>query len=264
MAVGLSAPETILPVAGIKLAAMHAGIKKNAKPDLVIIQCDEGTRGAATFTRNAFCAAPVIVAREHLASHAPRALLINSGNANAGTGELGLEDARTSCRYVADALQCDSGAILPFSTGVIGEPLPMAVIDAGVRQLVGALDEANWLDAAHGIMTTDTLPKAVSRTVSVDGESITISGISKGSGMIRPDMATMLAFVATDADIEQGLLQECLGDAVDISFNAITVDGDTSTNDACVLLATGRSKAAQIIDGEPLAAFRAALVDVCR
>jgi glutamate N-acetyltransferase/amino-acid N-acetyltransferase len=264
MAVGLSAPETILPVAGIKLAAMHAGIKKNGKPDLVIIQCDEGTRAAATFTRNAFCAAPVIVAREHLACHAPRALLINSGNANAGTGGQGLQDARTTCRYVADALQCDSGAILPFSTGVIGETLPMAVIDAGVKQLVGALDEANWLDAAHGIMTTDTLAKAVSRTLSIDGETITISGISKGSGMIRPDMATMLAFIATDADIEQSLLQKCLGDAVDISFNAITVDGDTSTNDACVLLATGRSKAGQIIDGDSLAAFKAALEDVCR
>jgi len=264
MAVGLSAPETILPVAGIKLAAMHAGIKKNGKPDLVIIQCDEGTRAAATFTRNAFCAAPVIVAREHLAYHAPRALLINSGNANAGTGEQGLQDARTTCRYVADALQCDSGAILPFSTGVIGETLPMAVIDAGVKQLVGALDEANWLDAAHGIMTTDTLAKAVSRTLSIDGETITISGISKGSGMIRPDMATMLAFIATDADIEQSLLQKCLGDAVDISFNAITVDGDTSTNDACVLLATGRSKAGHIIDGNSLTAFKAALEDVCR
>ena len=264
MAVGLSAPEAILPVAGIKLAAMHAGIKKNGKPDLVIIQCGEGTRCAATFTQNAFCAAPVIVAREHLASHAPRALLINSGNANAGTGEQGLDDARKCCQYVADALQCDSGTVLPFSTGVIGQALPMAVIDAGVKKLLGAVDEANWLDAAHGIMTTDTLPKAVSRTLSISGETITISGISKGSGMIRPDMATMLAFIATDANIEQDLLQNCLGDAVDISFNAITVDGDTSTNDACVLLATGQSKAAQIIDGAPLAAFRAALEDVCR
>ena len=191
MAVGLSAPETILPVAGIKLAAMHAGIKKNGKPDLVIIQCDEGTRCAATFTQNAFCAAPVIVAREHLASRAPRALLINSGNANAGTGERGLEDARKCCQYVADVLQCDSGAVLPFSTGVIGETLPMTVIDAGVRQLAGALDEANWLDAAHGIMTTDTLPKAVSRTLNINAETITISGISKGSGMIRPDMASI-------------------------------------------------------------------------
>ena len=264
MAVGLTSPDTILSIAGIKLAAAHAGIKKNGKPDLVIIQCDEGTRCAATFTRNAFCAAPVIVAKEHLSSHPVRALLINSGNANAGTGQRGLDDARHCCRSLAAAIHCEAGSILPFSTGVIGETLPIDVIDTGIDQLSDMLDQENWMDAAQGIMTTDTLPKAVSRSLSIDGKSVTISGIAKGSGMIRPDMATMLAFIATDACIDQAPLQQCLSDAVDMSFNAITVDGDTSTNDACVLLATGRSAAGKISDGDALLAFSEALQDVCR
>ncbi len=244
MPVGLREPEALLPVDGIRLAATHAGIKADAsRDDLVLIEIAEGSSLAAVFTRNRFCAAPVIVAREHLAAavDGPRYLLVNSGNANAGTGEPGLEAARRSCAELAELAATSDTAVLPFSTGVIGELLPVERVNAALPGLLQSLDTDAWLAAARGIMTTDTLPKAASRRIEIDGRPVTLTGICKGSGMIRPDMATMLAYVATDARIEAADLQSMLQAAVDQSFNAITVDGDTSTNDACVLMATGRS-----------------------
>ncbi len=264
MAVGLGEPGELLPVAGIRLASTHAGIKADPeRDDLVLIEAAEGSRLAAVFTRNRFCAAPVTLAREHLPQQGDgsRYLLINSGNANAGTGAAGLEAARETCRALADLAGVDVSAVLPFSTGVIGELLPAARIAASLPRLHGALDGAAWLAAARGIMTTDTLPKAASRRVTIDGRPVTLTGICKGSGMIRPDMATMLAFVATDAVIEPTVLQDCLRQAVDQSFNAITVDGDTSTNDACVLIATGRSGVVVDERSEP---FMEALLDLFR
>ena len=244
MAVGLREPDMLLPVAGIRLASTHAGIKADAsRDDLVLIEIAEGSSLAAVFTRNRFCAAPVIVARKHLAATVggPRYLLVNSGNANAGTGEPGLEAARRSCAVLAQLTATRAAAVLPFSTGVIGELLPVDRVNAALPGLLQSLKADAWLAAARGIMTTDTLPKAASRRIEIDGRPVTLTGICKGSGMIRPDMATMLAYVATDARIEAENLQSMLQAAVDRSFNAITVDGDTSTNDACVLMATGRS-----------------------
>lgn len=245
MAVGLCEPGEILPVAGIKLASISAGIKKNGMNDMVVLQVDDRASCAATFTKNAFCAAPVTLARQHLAQQTPekgiRALLINSGNANAGTGDIGMKNAVQSCEWMAEKLQCSPQQILPFSTGVIGQQLPMAAMQSGIDKVAAQLLEDNWLLAAKGIMTTDTVAKAVSTTVMLDGQKVTISGIAKGSGMICPNMATMLSFIATDANIEAGFLQQCLSVAVDDSFNAITVDGDTSTNDACVLVATAKA-----------------------
>ena len=265
MAVGLSDPEEILPVAGIELASFAAGIKKNGKHDLVVITFDETSSCAATFTRNAFCAAPVTLARQHLSQHSPRALLINSGNANAGTGETGMQNTIQSCAWLAEKLRCLPEQILPFSTGVIGEQLPMSVLNSGIDQVVNGFSDNNWLLAARGIMTTDTVAKAVSRTISVDGQQITISGIAKGSGMICPNMATMLSFITTDADVEDKFLQQCLSSAVEKSFNSITVDGDTSTNDACVLIATAKAKNKQLTDdSEGASAFIDGLNEVCQ
>ena len=250
MAVGLSEPEKIYPVAGIKLASVSAGIKKNGSNDLVVFVIDQNAACAATFTQNAFCAAPVTLAKKHLSHFSSeqtvRALLINSGNANAGTGETGKQNARQSCAWLAEKLQCSVEQILPFSTGVIGEQLPMPQLQSGIDKVVSNLSEDNWLSAAKGIMTTDTVAKAVSKTIKIDGQTVTISGIAKGSGMICPNMATMLSFVTTDATIEAGFLQQCLADAVEKSFNSITVDGDTSTNDACVLIATAKANNTQL------------------
>ena len=261
MAVGLRIPETLLAVEGIRLAAVHSGIKADLeKKDLVLIEVSETTKLSAVFTSNRFCAAPVTVAREHLAENSKsRYLLINSGNANAGTGESGYNDAIASCKAIADMVGVDETAVLPFSTGVIAAPLPVKKIQRATPDLVGQLDEGGWLSAAEGIMTTDTLPKAISRTVKIGGSHIVITGISKGSGMIKPDMATMLAFIATDAQIEQKLLDELHKEAVDKSFNAITVDGDTSTNDACLLMATGKSGVRVMSNNEQ---FKQALIEV--
>ncbi|VAW51611.1 Glutamate N-acetyltransferase @ N-acetylglutamate synthase [hydrothermal vent metagenome] len=233
--------KNILPVAGIKLAAVSAGIKKNGGEDLVVLSFDENSACAAIFTQNAFCAAPVTLSKQHLSQYSPSALLINSGNANAGTGEIGLQNAKQSCNWLADVLHCSPEQVLPFSTGVIGEQLPMSVFQSGINKAVEQLSEDNWLAAAKGIMTTDIVEKAITKTLLLDGKQITISGIAKGSGMICPNMATMLAFIATDANIDTDFLQQCLTKAVENSFNAITVDGDTSTNDACVLIATGKA-----------------------
>ena len=266
MPVGLKEPEEISAIAGLQLASMAAGIKKNGNDDLVVITIEASANCAATFTQNSFCAAPVTVAKNHLASEMPRALLINSGNANAGTGDTGLQNALQSCQWLAETLDCSAQQVLPFSTGVIGEQLPMPVLKAGIEKISNQLSEDNWLSAAQGIMTTDTVAKAVSKTITLDNKTVTISGIAKGSGMICPNMATMLAFIATDADIEADFLQQCLSTVVDESFNAITVDGDTSTNDACVLIATGKAAnrpLASTAETEA-AVFADALADICR
>jgi len=201
----------------------------------------EGSGCAAVFTRNAFCAAPVTVARDHLAARVPAYLLVNTGNANAGTGSQGIRDAGTCCTRLAELAGCSPQAVVPFSTGVIGEPLPVDRVADGLPEAFARLSEDGWTDAAHGIMTTDTVPKLASRRLEIDGHCVTVTGMAKGAGMIRPDMATMLAFIATDVALDGDLLHTCLTRAVTGSFNRITVDGDTSTNDACVLVATGRS-----------------------
>jgi glutamate N-acetyltransferase/amino-acid N-acetyltransferase len=253
-----------LPIRGLRLGCTAAGIRYKDRNDLVAIGLPAGSTCAAVFTRNAFCAAPVLVAREHLATTAPRYLVVNSGNANAGTGEAGLAAARESCRLVAAAAGCRAEEVLPFSTGVIGEPLPVERIGAAAGALLDTLAEDGWERAADAIMTTDTVRKLVSREVAVGDRSIRVTGMAKGAGMICPDMATMLAFVATDAAVAPELLQRCLEAAVEPSFNAITVDGDTSTNDACVLMATGGSgvvvDAADSPDG---LALSEAVRDVC-
>ncbi len=252
------------PVAGLRLGTTCAGIKQQGRRDVVLMALDEGVQLAAVFTRNAFCAAPVHICRRHLARQAPRYLLTNTGNANAGTGEAGMRDGLSCCEAVAQAAGCAPEAVLPFSTGVIGEPLPVEKITAAVPAAFEALTEDGWEDAAHGILTTDTVPKGASVQVVIDGKAVTVTGIAKGSGMIRPDMATMLAYVATDAAAPQAVLQACLAQAVDRSFNRVTVDGDTSTNDACVLMATGHSgvTVAQA-DGPAYETLCAAVNEVC-
>lgn len=250
-----------MSVNGLRLGTVAAGIRYPDRPDLVIIETVAGSTAAAVFTRNAFCAAPVTVAREHLERAAPRYLLINTGNANAGTGAQGLADARAACAMVAMATGCTPEQVLPFSTGVIGEPLPMARLESAIPQAVAALSAEGWEQAARGIMTTDTRPKWVSRRMTLAGRVVTVTGIAKGSGMICPNMATMLVFLATDAVVDKPRLQRCLEHAVDGSFNAITVDGDTSTNDACVLLATGCSGVS--ISDEHMAAFSGLVGEVC-
>ncbi len=247
MAVGLTGLPLMHPVDGIRLAAAEAGIKKPGRRDLVLIEAGQGTAVAAVFTRNAFCAAPVSVARRHLTAAAPRFLLINTGYANAGTGEQGIADAEACCRGVAAVCGCDAAQVLPFSTGVIGEPLPVERLVAALPDAGRGLAAEGWADAATGIMTTDTVPKGASRRIEVDGVTLTVTGIAKGAGMIRPNMATMLGFVATDAPLTGEALQGCLEHAVGRSFNRVTVDGDTSTNDACVLMATGKA-ALPVID----------------
>ncbi|MBN2887155.1 MAG: bifunctional glutamate N-acetyltransferase/amino-acid acetyltransferase ArgJ, partial [Chromatiaceae bacterium] len=224
-----------------------------------------GSQCAAVFTRNAFCAAPVTLARHHLAARAPRYLLINSGNANAGTGARGLDDARACCAALAEVAGCAPEEVLPFSTGVIGEPLPVDRFKAAMPALLQRFDANAWPAAARAIMTTDTVPKLCSRTFEIDGRQATLTGIAKGAGMICPDMATMLAFLVTDAAVAPELLHGCLGAAVERSFNAITIDGDTSTNDACVLAATGALGNAPIVEAGSAdhAALQAAVESLC-
>ncbi len=256
-------PE-LLPVPGFRLGTTSAGIKRPGRADLVVMALADGACSTAVFTRNAFCAAPVTVAREHLAQGQPSCFMINTGNANAGTGEQGVRDAQQCCESLAQHAGCSPGAVLPFSTGVIGEPLPVEKICAALPMALANLDENGWAAAASGILTTDTVPKGVSRQISLGGETITITGIAKGSGMIRPDMATMLAFIATDASVDSGALQQCLSAAVAKSFNRITVDGDTSTNDACVLVATAASTLPVLQqDGEDYETFCEAVSGVC-
>ena len=263
MSVGLTAPVELLPVAGIRLGITSAGIKKPGRRDLVVMEVAAGSACAAVFTRNAFCAAPVIVAREHLDTDTPRYLLINTGNANAGTGAPGLENARRCCASLAQHAGCAACEVLPFSTGVIGEPLPVDKLESAIPAALAALSANAWVEAAHGIMTTDTLPKGASRQVQIDGATITLTGIAKGAGMIRPDMATMLSFIATDAALPKTLLQRALVQSVNASFNRITVDGDTSTNDSCVLVATGAAGVNITEASAGYAAFASALTELC-
>ena len=264
MAVGQCDFPDMLNVAGITLGTACAGIKQTVKDDMLVIQMAEQSTCAAVFTQNAFCAAPVHVAKAHLA-HGPRWLLINSGNANAGTGEQGMQDALHSCAELAKVVGAAANQVLPFSTGVIGQPLPVTKITAALPTAIHHLAPDNWDKAARAIMTTDTFPKGVSKIITVAGQPITINGIAKGAGMIQPNMATMLGFIATDAKINKALLQHCLSLAVEQSFNRITVDGDTSTNDACVLMASGCSDAPEITaDSEHYAIFADALMTVCK
>lgn len=250
----------LLPVAGIQLATAAAGIRYSDRTDLALIEIDKGSTVSAVFTQNAFCAAPVLIAKEHLAKAIPRYLLINAGNANAGTGQAGLNAATACCEAVASELGCTTEEVLPFSTGVIGENLPVDKIQSVVADLKIDLNPHHWLTASQAIMTTDTVPKGVSCQVSIANQIVTFSGIAKGVGMIRPDMATMLAYITTDAKVDKLLLDQCLSNAVAQSLNRITIDGDTSTNDACVLVATGQSKV--VISEENLSEFQKALNQV--
>ncbi|MEE8264750.1 MAG: bifunctional glutamate N-acetyltransferase/amino-acid acetyltransferase ArgJ [Acidiferrobacterales bacterium] len=264
MAAGLSVLPKLHPVKGIRLGACAAGIRYPDRLDLVLIETAADTKAAAVFTRNRFCAAPVIVARDHLAASPPRALLINTGYANAGMGEIGLRDALACCRAVANRLGCKDAEVMPFSTGVIGGRLPVDRIVNALPACVERLGESEWADAAHGIMTTDSVAKGASRQFKLGSETVTLTGIAKGAGMIRPDMATMLAFIATDAALNPQALQESLRRAVARSFNRITVDGDTSTNDACILLATGRSAAkVGAVDSDSFEQFAAVVSQLC-
>ncbi|SEK62072.1 bifunctional glutamate N-acetyltransferase/amino-acid acetyltransferase ArgJ [Halomonas daqiaonensis] len=261
MAVGETRFPAMPVIEGVRLGTAMAGIKKPDRRDLVVIEILEGARVSGVFTRNAFCAAPVTVAREHLAACAARGvgsryLVINTGNANAGTGETGLRDARASCAELARLTGVGEQSVLPFSTGVIGEPLPIERLLAGLPTALQTLGDGAtaWREAGEGILTTDTRAKGASVTLALGNETVTINGIAKGSGMIRPDMATMLAFVATDASLESALLDQLLREAVERSFNCITVDSDTSTNDACMLISTGHG--AVVADEADLNVFR--------
>ena len=241
-------PEDMLPVGGVSLGTAAARIKNWSRDDVVLIGLDPGSRAAGVFTQNRFCAAPVIVCRDHLArAETIRALLINAGNANAGTGRRGVDDARACCAAVARALGCAEHEVLPFSTGVIMEPLPVDKIVAALPQCRAALSPSGWDAAVRAIMTTDTVPKAASHRAAIDGVPITVTGMAKGAGMIAPNMATMLGFVATDAAVTGPVLAELAASVAATSFNRITIDGDTSTNDSFVVIATGKAPTAPIV-----------------
>ena len=258
-------PDDLLPVPGVRLGTAAAKIKSWSRDDVLLVALDEGTVASGVFTQNRFCAAPVTVCRRHLAGDGrARALVVNAGNANAGTGERGIADAEATCAAVASTLSCEAAAVLPFSTGVIMEPLPLERIVAALPAAKAALAPDHWFEAVAAIMTTDTVPKGASRRVSVDGVPVTVTGVAKGAGMIHPDMATMLAFVATDAPIATDVLRALTREIADLSFNCATVDGDTSTNDSFVIAATGRAPLAPVAStgDRRLAPIRAALLDV--
>jgi glutamate N-acetyltransferase/amino-acid N-acetyltransferase len=268
MAVNLQPPRAgdLRPVRGLTIGVAEAGIRKAARKDLTVMLLEPGASVGGVFTRNRFCAAPVQVCREHLASPDIRALVINTGNANAGTGDEGLVRARATCIALARHLEVAPEQVLPFSTGVIMEPLPLDRIEAGLPAAIGDARPDHWLRAAEGIMTTDTVPKAFSTSVRIGGEEVAITGISKGAGMIRPNMATMLGFLATDACVAQPLMQQLAFELAEGSFNRATVDGDTSTNDSFVVIASNRARHAPItsLDSEEGRALKAALLDVAR
>jgi glutamate N-acetyltransferase/amino-acid N-acetyltransferase len=259
--------DQLLPVAGVRIGVAEAGIKKVHRKDLIVIALDAGSHVAGVFTLNRFCAAPVTLCREHLKTGGPiRALVINTGNANAGTGEPGLANARRTCEEAARLLGCNPDEVLPFSTGVILEPLPVDKIVAGLPAAVDDLRADNWGRAAEAIMTTDIVPKAVSKRIALGGKTITLTGMAKGSGMIHPNMATLLGYLATDAAISQPVLDALVRHAADRSFNCITVDGDTSTNDSFVLIATGKAGNTEIADTDSadFAALRDAVTEVAQ
>jgi glutamate N-acetyltransferase/amino-acid N-acetyltransferase len=268
MAVNLQVPDAraLAPIEGVELGVARANIRKPDRPDLLLVRLREGTAVAGVFTRNRLCAAPVTVAREHLAQvpGSVRALVVNTGFANAGTGAQGLADARAVCAGVGEMLGCPASQVLPFSTGVIMERLPVERVVAGLQTCRADLKAGNWLAAATAIMTTDTVPKAASRVVDIGATPVRITGIAKGSGMIRPNMATMLAFVATDAPVARSVLDAAVRHAADRSFNCISVDGDTSTNDALILMATGAASLPRIerAEGPAYESLRAAVSDV--
>ena len=263
-------PADIHGVPGVRIGVAEAGIRKVGRKDLTVFLLDEGTAVAGVFTRNRFCAAPVQVCREHLASAASvkgvRAIVINTGNANAGTGQDGLARARATSAAAAGLLGLQPAQVLPFSTGVIMEPLPVDRIEAGLPAAIGDAQQDHWVRAAEGIMTTDTLPKAFSRRIEIGGVPVTITGISKGAGMIRPNMATMLGFLATDARIDPALLQPLVRELADASFNRVTIDGDTSTNDSFLLMATQKAAHNTItsLDSADGATLKAALLAVAQ
>jgi len=264
MAVNLPppAPDALFPVPGVELGVAMAGIKKPDRKDLLVVRLAPGAAVAGVFTQNRFCAAPVVLAKRHLNSKAIRALVVNTGNANAGTGKDGLKRALEVCRAVAAKLQIEPVQVLPFSTGVIMEPLPADRIAAGLPAAIANLRAGNWFSAAEAIMTTDSVPKACSRKVQLSGGAAVVTGIAKGAGMIRPDMATMLGFVATDAQVSGLALKRIVKAVADQSFNCVTVDGDTSTNDSFMLIATGKGPAAT--SSKDLAKLQAAITEVSR
>ncbi len=269
MPVNLSAPDpaALFAVPGVRIGVAEAGVRKANRKDLTVVLIDEGAAVGGVFTQNRFCAAPVQVCRDHLAAgHGIRAMLINTGNANAGTGEDGLARTRATCIALARQLDLAPEQILPFSTGVIMEPLPIDRIEAGLPAALADAADNHWARAAEGIMTTDTVPKAFSRQVQVGGATVSVTGISKGAGMIRPNMATMLGFMATDAKIDPALIQPLARQLADASFNRVTIDGDTSTNDSFVVIATQKAAHATItsLDSAEGRALVAAMQDVAR
>ncbi|PBI87363.1 Arginine biosynthesis bifunctional protein ArgJ [Variovorax boronicumulans] len=269
MPVNLSAPDpaALFAVPGVRIGVAEAGVRKANRKDLTVVLIDEGSAVGGVFTQNRFCAAPVQVCRDHLkANYGIRAMVINTGNANAGTGEDGLMRTRSTCIALARHLELAPEQILPFSTGVIMEPLPVDRIEAGLPAALADASENNWARAAEGIMTTDTIPKAFSRQVKIGGATVTVTGISKGAGMIRPNMATMLGFMATDAKIDPALIQPLATQLADASFNRVTIDGDTSTNDSFVVIATQKAAHATItsLDSADGQALVAAMRDVAR
>ncbi len=270
MPVNLSAPraQDLLPIAGLRIGVAEAGVRKANRKDLTVMLLEPGASVGGVFTKNRFCAAPVQVCREHLSAARPdiRAIVVNTGNANAGTGEDGLVRARSTCIALARLLEVAPEQVLPFSTGVIMEPLPVDRIQAGLPAALADTREDNWLRAAEGIMTTDTIAKAFSRQVVIDGKTVTVTGISKGAGMIRPNMATMLGYLATDAAVDQSLMNALALELAEGSFNRVTVDGDTSTNDSFIVIATGKAGNAPVtsLDSAAGQALRAAMMDVAR
>jgi len=269
MPVHLNAPDPaqLHPVAGVRLGVAEAGIRKAGRKDLTVLLLDEGASIGGVFTQNRFCAAPVQICRQHLqAGAAVRAIVVNTGNANAGTGDDGLARARRSCEALAGLLQLRPEQVLPLSTGVIMEPLPIERIEAGLPAAIADARPAHWARAAEGIMTTDTVPKAASARARVGGVDVIVTGIAKGAGMIRPNMATMLGFVATDAAIDPALMTALARELADGSFNRITIDGDTSTNDAFLVIATHRAGNAPVtaLDSADGQALKAALLSVAR
>ncbi len=269
MPVNLSAPDpsSLHPVPGVRIGVAEAGIRKANRKDLTVVLIEEGASVAGVFTQNRFCAAPVQLCRDHLARGVGiRAMVINTGNANAGTGEDGLMRARATCIALARHLNLAPEQILPFSTGVIMEPLPHDRIEAGLPAALADAGPGNWLRAAEGIMTTDTVAKAFSSQVTIGGKKVSITGISKGAGMIRPNMATMLGFMATDANVDQAVMNQLAGELADGSFNRVTVDGDTSTNDSFVVIATNKAGNTPVTSLESMdgRALKAAMLDVAR
>ena len=268
MPVNLAAPLAgdLHPIPGVRIGVTEAGIRKANRKDLTVVLIDAGASVSGVFTQNRFCAAPVQVCRAHLARGDIRAMVINTGNANAGTGEDGLVRARSSCIALARKLNVAPEQVLPFSTGVIMEPLPAERIEAGLPAALADAKPDNWLRAAEGIMTTDTVPKAFSRQVAIDGVTVSITGISKGAGMIRPNMATMLGFMATDARVDQGVMQELALALAEGSFNRVTVDGDTSTNDSFVVIASNKAAhpAITALDSAAGQTLKTAMLDVAR